>query len=122
MSTLVTSNISDGTTSVGTGYVVNGSAKAWSNLNGNGTIALRDSLNISGVTDNGTGDYTYSFSTSMANANYTFTGTGEFAAGTLCTEDDTGRLSTAYQTRHFNTSGTLQDCAVTKTIVMGDLA
>ena len=29
MSTIVTSNISDGTDTVGTEYVVNGSAKAW---------------------------------------------------------------------------------------------
>ena len=41
--------------SLDTQYVVNGSAKAWMNLNGTGTIATRDTLNISSVTDNGTG-------------------------------------------------------------------
>jgi hypothetical protein len=45
-------------------------AKVWANLNGNGTIALRDSHNISSVTDNGTGDYTFTFSNAMANTNY----------------------------------------------------
>ena len=58
MSNLVVSNISDGTTSVGTGYVVNGSAKAWCYLNGTGTIAVVSSLNTSSLTDIGTGDYT----------------------------------------------------------------
>ena len=31
--------------------VTQGLNKAWINLNGTGTIALRDSLNVSGVTD-----------------------------------------------------------------------
>jgi len=40
------------------------------NLNGSGTVSIRDSFNVSGVTDNGTGDYTTDFSTSMSDANY----------------------------------------------------
>ena len=60
--------------SVDTQYVVNGSAKAWINLNGTGTIATRDSLNISGTTDSGTGTYSASFSTSMGSINYTAVG------------------------------------------------
>lgn len=44
--------------------------KVWANLNGTGTIALRDSLNVSSTTDNGTGDYTYNFSAAMSDANY----------------------------------------------------
>lgn len=70
MSTLVTSNISDGTTSVGTGYVVNGSAKAWVNFNGTGTIAARDSFNVASLTDNGTGNYDVNFSSSLGNTGY----------------------------------------------------
>lgn len=70
MSTLEVSNISDKTTSVPAGYVVNGSAKAWVNLNGSGTVAVRDSLNVSSITDNGTGDYTVNFSNNFGGANY----------------------------------------------------
>jgi hypothetical protein len=44
-------------------------AKVWANLNGN-SFGLRDSHNVSSVTDNGTGDYTFTFSNSMANTNY----------------------------------------------------
>ena len=44
---------------------VRGIAAAWANLNGTGTIALRDSENVSSVVDNGTGDYTFNFSNSM---------------------------------------------------------
>jgi len=47
--------------------------KAWANLNGTGTIALRDSVNVASVTDNGTGIYTFNFSNDMANTNYSTT-------------------------------------------------
>ena len=44
-------------------------AKVWANYNGNGD-ALRDSHNISSVTDNGTGDYSFNFSTAFTNTSY----------------------------------------------------
>ena len=44
--------------------------KVWLNLNGTGTIATRDSFNVSGVVDNGTGNYTTSFTSSFDDANY----------------------------------------------------
>ena len=47
-----------------------GLCKAWVNFNGTGTIATRDSFNVSGLTDNGTSDYTTSFSSSMSNDDY----------------------------------------------------
>lgn len=47
-----------------------GIAKAWVNFNGTGTVAIRDSFNVSSITDNGTGDYTINFTTAMPNANY----------------------------------------------------
>ena len=66
MSNLVVSNISDGTTSVGTGYVVNGSAKAWVNLNGTGTASITGSFNVASITDNGTGNYSVTLTNAMA--------------------------------------------------------
>ena len=54
-------------------------AKAWINLNGNGTIAARDSLNVSGVTDEGTGEYSVAFSSSFANVNFCTTEAHEFS-------------------------------------------
>jgi len=73
MSTLNVSNITDGTTTVGTSYVVNGSAKAWVNFNGTGTIAIRDSQGVSGLVDNGTGDYTSNFTSGFSAVDYTGT-------------------------------------------------
>jgi hypothetical protein len=52
-----------------------GLAKAWVNFNGTGTIATRDSLNTSSLTDNATGDYTVTISNALSNANYSFVGT-----------------------------------------------
>jgi hypothetical protein len=75
MSTLNVSNITDGTTTVGTSYVVNGSAKAWVNMNGTGTIAIRDSLNVASLTDAGTGQYRMNFTNSFAAVDYAFSGT-----------------------------------------------
>lgn len=43
---------------------------AWVNFNGTGTVAIRDSYNVSSVTDNGVGDYTVNFAVAMDSANY----------------------------------------------------
>ena len=47
--------------------------RAWVNFNGTGTVAIRDSGNVSSITDNGTGDYTVNFTTAMPDANYAVT-------------------------------------------------
>ena len=44
--------------------------RAWVNFNGTGTVAIRASGNVSGITDNGTGDYTMNFATAMPDADY----------------------------------------------------
>jgi hypothetical protein len=56
---------------IGTGGI-NGAqlAKDWVNFNGTGTVAIRDSYNVSSITDNGTGYYTVNFSTILSNTNY----------------------------------------------------
>ena len=53
---------------------IDGLAKAWVNFNGTGTVAIRASLNVSSITDNGTGDYTVNFTTALADANYSAVG------------------------------------------------
>jgi hypothetical protein len=61
---------SSGSNSVGMAYVSNGSAKAWVNFDGTGTIAARNSLNVSSLTDNGIGDYDVNISSSFTAADY----------------------------------------------------
>ena len=69
MSTIIASNVSDGTLSIPTTYVTNGSAKAWVNYLQT-TNTVQDSTNVSSVADNATGQFTVNFSSSMANAVY----------------------------------------------------
>ena len=48
---------------------------AWVNFNGTSTVAIRDSENVSSITDNGTGYYTANFTTAMSDTNYISVGT-----------------------------------------------
>ena len=70
MSTLRVNNITDN--SGGTNNLnVPGTARAWVNFNGTGTVAIRASFNVTSITDNATGNYTVNFTTALADANYT---------------------------------------------------
>jgi hypothetical protein len=57
-------------------------ARAWVNVNGSGTPSIRDSRNISSVTQPATGTYNITFTTNMPDANYAITGTGGNAGST----------------------------------------
>ena len=56
--------------SIATSFVAQGSAKVWSNQT---TGTANDSHNSSGITDNGTGDFSVNFSNAMSSANYSST-------------------------------------------------
>ena len=58
-----------------------GLAKAWLNMNGTGTVAIRDSFNIASITDNGTGDHTGTFTTAMNNDDFVCSGEGGTESG-----------------------------------------
>ena len=64
-----------GTQTVPVATVAQGSAKAWVNFNGTGTVAIRAAFNVSSITDNGTGDYTVNFITALPDRNYSLVGT-----------------------------------------------
>ena len=65
--------------------VINGSAKAWVNFNGTGTVAIRASFNVTSITDNGTGNYTVNFTNAMVDANYSTVVSADAASGLLGT-------------------------------------
>jgi hypothetical protein len=46
------------------------SARAWVNFNGQGTVAINASGNVSSITDNGVGRYQVNFTTNMQDINY----------------------------------------------------
>ena len=110
--------------SLDTQYVVNGSAKAWINYKGTSTNSIRDSLNISSVTDAGTGLYTVNFSSSMNNADYSPT----FAGGPY-TSDNNRNTSSVYDSTvslvkvgTWSSGGTKEDYALVSLHINGDLA
>lgn len=71
MSTLVAQNVGNGSVSTSMANVVNGSAKAWVNFNGNNSPGtIRAQHNVSSVTKNGTGDYTVNFANALPDSNY----------------------------------------------------
>lgn len=63
-----------GSKSVPVATVVDGSAKAWVNFGGTGTVAVRQAFNVTSVTDNGTGDYTVAFTNNLASSNIALAG------------------------------------------------
>ncbi len=126
MSTISAANISDGTDTVGTEYVVNGSAKAWVNFDGTGTASIRDSLNMSSLSDNGTGDFTLTYSSSL---------TGEFSNIIACSQSGRSvtQRSMAYDSatassfimgtyRDAGSTQVANDNALNDAMVFGDLA
>lgn len=56
--------------------------KGWINFNGSGTIAINDSFNVSGIVDNGAGDWTVTWDTDFASANYACVGSVQGTNGT----------------------------------------
>jgi len=76
MSTLRTTTLQDaaGNNSVPMATVAAGTAKAWVNFNGTGTVAIRASFNVTSITDINVGDYRVNFTTAMPDANYSMCG------------------------------------------------
>ena len=125
MSEIRANTISD---AAGTGPVTltkQSAAKAWVNFDGTGTIAARDSLNVSSLTDNGTGDYLISYTNNMQSDDYAFSGaaagSGNFyecwfgSAHGYPTVSNIG-LGTGYDTP------TITDVTYASCTVTGDLA
>lgn len=71
-------------------------AKAWINFNGTGTVSIRDSHNISSLTDENTGYYTVVYSTALANANSAGVASASNSANTHNTAAGTSTQSASW--------------------------
>jgi len=95
-----------GNNSIATSFVANGSAKAWVNFNGTGTVAIRDSFSVSSITDSGTGNYDINLASAMANANYANSGmSADLAAGAYVSYEGPATMTTAKIDIYIFTSG-----------------
>jgi len=91
--------------STATGSAPSYSARAWVVFDGNGTITAN--ANTTGMTKNGTGDFTVNFATAMSDANYAASVVSQSNGGTFdafCIKD--GTVPTAAALRVFNCSAT----------------
>jgi len=126
MSTLSVSNVSDGTTTVGTSYVVNGSAKAWAAFGTDAT--LDDSINVSSATDNGTADFSLTLSNATASSNTAVSGSvignTESAYACMLTGSGVAKTTTAtrFRTVNYYDSISYMDVGPMQVIIHGDLA
>jgi hypothetical protein len=108
--------------SIATNYVVEGSAKAWVNFNGTGTIAARDSLNVSSLTDVSAGVYETNYSSAFGGSTYVAQGTciDLFNGSAVCTVGVPSASVTRFATYGINQ--TLYDGSYVGTQSTGDLA
>lgn len=99
--------------------------RAWVNFNGTGTVAIRDSFNVSSTTDNGTGDYTVNFTNAFSNANYALTGTSGGQSNTTNGavyqfDQGTAKTTSACRVAIIATSGSLVDTPQIAIAFFGD--
>ena len=108
-----------------------GLAKAWATFNATGTAATRDTFNVSGLTDNGTGDFSFAFSSNFETANAYVAGglvahssqsdstytLRAYSSSTLTTSS--ARMSMVYNT---DSAQGVSDYAYGSTLMHGDLA
>ena len=113
--------------SVDTQYVVEGSAKAWASADdSSSTDSVRDSLNVSSLTDTAQGDTTINFTNNMSNDDF---------ASMFCAEASSGNdtnlnsiikynsiTTSTLGGQSGNTSGTLGGLVSHHFLVHGDLA
>ena len=124
MSTLNVSNISDGTDTVGTGYVVNGSAKAWVNFNAGADVHDGQSFNVSSFTDVGTGNAQINLINASASVYSPILAcAGSSASRNTQTENPPLSTASTIEVRTLATAtGTLADAGSNMIAMMGDLA
>ena len=114
-----------GNNSIATSFVAGGSAKSWINFNGTGTIAIRDSLNVGSITDDGTGTTDINFTSSMNNDDYSVTcGNGRSATGNTSAgfQPPTNLATNTFILTTLNGSGTVTDYEQPMAQITGDLA
>jgi len=118
--------------SVDTTYVVNGSAKAWLNFNQTSTQAIRDSFNVSSISDTGAGRTQVTLTSAMLNNDYMAliglrmqsTVTNDGSSGGVDTSDgSTSITTTQFQYSYINNGSSADaDTPYAGGAVHGDLA
>ena len=94
--------------------------KTWVNIDGTGTIAARDSLNVGSLTDNGTGKYDINFTNNFGNTNYCMV-VGGFGGSGIGSNYDVA-LNTTAESNVRGYAGGYADADTLQCTALGDLA
>ena len=115
-----------GAGNITTTNVQEGLNKCWINFDGSGTIATRDSFNVSGIVDDGVGKYTVNINNDMANDDYA---TLNYNSGSTSSNQSAfnngflgGNSNAVGSFKISSFSASFEDCDVVMAIVAGDLA
>ena len=133
MSEIRATTISDETGSGPIALTKQSAAKAFANFNGTGTAAIRESFNISSITDNGTGDFTFATTNSLNSANYSVSACSQYYQGGntgaaylmgMEIKHTTGAMAAGSVSfwHRYGESTTLYDCTTGCFSIHGDLA
>jgi len=123
-SNITVDTLTKGSTTLNTDEIVDTNSsqvcKAWVNFNGSGTVAIRDSYNVSSITDGGTGDYYVNFINNMTNTNYVWAGvtgrTGQPLLSSTSYTQNLGNFRAATQ----SSAGSFVDTDAIMAVVFGD--
>ena len=109
-----------GNNSIATSFVASGSAKCAFKTDGTYTGVATGALNVSGLTDNGTGDITIAFSSSFSSADNTqISGAGDSTAVRVVTYNTEATSSMKFKcSNHSNSATDNEMCGH----ITGDLA
>ena len=127
MSTLEVSNLNDGTTTLATTFINNGSAKATcSYYHNSGTPTIVDSTNVSSLTDNNTGTANVNYTSNMSSTDYVTACAGWAYSTWTGAVTATGSYATTNLLLSHRENGSLVDATASTSplscVVMGDLA
>jgi len=100
---------------------VSSETKVWVNFDGTGTVAIRQSKNVSSITDISTGRYRVNFTTSISDSSYAISGTaGDATYGTnagYITPDHNSISTTSIEVGCWNYLGQVFDSPLVSVIV-----
>ena len=126
MSEIRATTISDETGNGPIALTKQAAAKAFLNLNGTGTIAARDSLNISSTTDVGNGYYRPNFASNMSGDTYTVSGSVIGSTSgyyySFVTADGGALTASNFDAEIIHYAGSRNDMTYVHFIIHGDLA
>ena len=123
--TLLTTAVAKSENGAVTHNIAQGLAKCWIKFNLSGTIAINDSFNASGITDNAVGKYDVAIGNNMNSVNYSVTSSAAFDDGGIGSDISCCRpdATTGYDgSNNLGSNGSARDAQYNSSTTHGDLA